>query len=263
MYSPTGKCNHKLKDFPENCQNPVLVQADNKIIACCISRYCWEYNTTTSIWSAIAPAPFPANRQPGVVYQQKVYIIDDERPQVFDPVSKTWSSWPSPPKKSGNAPSMVGWKDTIILLGGSSNRRGIQIFNVTEQTWTARDSSQVPMDLYWSSSITLLDGNVLVIGSDIASYSYSAAIYNPSSNSWKELEKTATNHRGTRVIQLERRIFAIGGVYSLIVEEFHLNGNTWKPVDSKLLIEHKGDHSLLALPARLFSHLPGGCQGVQ
>jgi hypothetical protein len=134
LYSPTGNCNHKLAAFPVIAYNPVLVYVDNMIIACSGGKYCWEYNVKKDNWSVIATAQFTHNFQPGVVYQDKVYVMDEASPQVFDPSSRTWSSWPSPPKEFGNVPWMVGWKDCIILLGGTSNLRGVQIFNVTQQT---------------------------------------------------------------------------------------------------------------------------------
>ncbi len=262
LYSPTGTCNHKLSDLPTYCDNPVLVYVDEMIIACSGGKSCWEYIVSQDSWSVIATAPFTHNYQPGVIYQQKVYVIDETSPQVFDPSSKAWSSWPSPPKKSGNAPWMVGWKDCIILLGGLSNLRGVQIFNITEQAWRVMDASHVPMDLWWSSSLTLSNGNVLIVGSEKSSSQNLTAFYNPKDNSWIELGKTTTNHHGTRLVQLGSRIFVLDGLYTDLVEEFEFETSTWKPLELKLNISRDGRHSLLALPANLFSHLRGGCQGV-
>ncbi len=263
LYSPTGQCNYKLEAFPIACQNPVLVYVNEMIITCTGGQSCWEYNVKEDIWSVIATAPFTPYYQPGVVYQEKVYVIDENNPQVLDTSSKTWSSWPLPPNKSGSDPWMVGWKDCIILLGGQSNLRGVQIFNVSEQAWAVMDSSQVPIDLWWSSSLTLSTGNVFIVGSIVGYYQNSAAFYNPTNNSWTELEKTTTNHYGTRLVQLGSKIFAIEGVSSDLTEEFELETRTWTSVDFKLQVPRGGYHSLLALPARLFSHLPGGCQGVE
>ncbi len=263
LYSPTGTCNHKLAVFPSISTNPVLVYIDEMIIACSGGKSCWEYNITKDSWSVIATAPFSHNYQPGVVHQEKLYVMDESNPQVFDSSSKTWSSWPSPPKKSGNAPWMVGWMDSIILLGGGSNLRGVQIFNITQKTWTVMDSSQVPMDLWWSSSLTLSNGNVLIVGSEKSGSEYSTTFYNPKDNSWIELGKTATNHHGSRLVQFGSRIFAIDGTYTDLIEEFLVETNTWKPVDVKLQVSRNGYHSLLSIPANLFSHLQGGCQGVE
>jgi hypothetical protein len=233
------------------------------IIACSGGQSCWEYSVKQDSWSVIATALFTHNFQPGVVYQEKVYIIDEASPQVFYPSSRTWSSWPSPPKKSGKAPWIVGWEDCIILLGGESNLRGVQIFNITEQTWTVMNSFQVPMDLGWSSSLTLANGKVFFVGTAVSGYHYSAAFYNPADNSWTELEKTVTNHYGTRLVQLGTRIFAIDGYETDLVEEFFLETITWQTANVELLVKRDGYHSVLALPARLFSHLPGGCQGIE
>jgi hypothetical protein len=263
LYSPNGNCNHKLGTFPISSRNPVLVYINEMIIACSGGTSCWNYNITKDSWSVIANAPFGFKNQPGVVYGKRVYVIDESNPQVFDPSSNTWSSWPAAPNKFGGAPWMVGWMDCIILLGGSSNLRGIQIFNITEQTWTVMDSSQVPMDLWWSSSLTLSNGNVFVVGSEKSGSHYSAAFYNPKDNSWVKLDASDTNHFGTRLVQLGSKIYAVDGHKTDVVEEFLLETNTWKPVSVKLINKHDGLHSLLALPAKLFSHLQGGCQGVE
>jgi hypothetical protein len=263
LYSPTGNCNHLLAAFPITCQNPVLVYVDRMIIACAGLQSCWEYNAKEDSWSEVATAPFTHNWQPGVVYQGKVYVMDEASPQVLNSSTMTWSSWPSPPNKSGNAPWMVGWEDCIILLGGESNLRGVQIFNITEQTWTVMNSSQVPMDMEWSSSLTLYNENVFIVGSDSAPSFHSAAFYNPADNSWLKLEEAFINHDGTRLVQLGSKIFAIDGYYSDLIEEFLLETSTWREIDNELLIKRNGQHSVLALPARLFSHLPGGCQGVE
>jgi N-acetylneuraminic acid mutarotase len=252
-----------LAEFPLISDNPILVFVDGMIIACAALQSCWEYNAKDDSWSEIAEAPFSPTYQTGaVVFQEKVYVIDESTPQVFDSSSKTWSSWPSPPNKSGYGPSMAGWKDCIILLGGDTNYDGIQIFNITEQTWTVMDSSQVSMILIWSSSLTLSNEKVLIVGSDSGPHYNSAAFYNPTDNSWLQLEESTTNHHGSRLAQLGSRIFAIDGSETDLVEEFLLETNTWQTVDVELLVKRDGHHTVLALPANLFSHLPGGCQGV-
>jgi hypothetical protein len=187
--------------------------------------------------------------------------MDEPSPKVLDPSSKTWSSWPSPPNKSGHAPSMVGWKDCIILLGGKNNLRGVQIFNITKQTWTALDSSQVPMDMSYSSTLTLSNGEVFIVGSDQDAYINSSAFYNPGEDSWVKLKETIRSRQGARLVLLGSKIFVVGGRYSGLVEEFLLKTNAWKPVDAKLIIS-RNYMSVIALPAKLFSHLQGGCQGV-
>jgi len=261
LYSPTGNCNHKLAAFPMSCFNNVLIYVDEMIISCCGGESCWEYSAKENNWSVIATAPFSHNNQPGVVYQEKVYVMDEPSPKVLDPSSKTWSSWPSPPNKSGHAPSMVGWKDCIILLGGKNNLRGVQIFNITKQTWTALDSSQVPMDMSYSSTLTLSNGEVFIVGSDQDAYINSSAFYNPGEDSWVKLKETIRSRQGARLVLLGSKIFVVGGRYSGLVEEFLLKTNAWKPVDAKLIIS-RNYMSVIALPAKLFSHLQGGCQGV-
>jgi hypothetical protein len=124
------------------------------------------------------------------------------------------------------------------------------------------DTSQLPMEIHWSSSLTLNNGNVFIVGSEQSGSHYSAAFYKPTDNSWVQLEDSVTSHQGTRLVQLGTQLFAIGGRANDLVEEYNLETNLWTPVDVELLVKRDGHHSVLALPARLFSHLPGGCHGV-
>ena len=76
VYSPNGKCNYRLAPLPSaKRRNPVLVYANNQIIACSGGVACWEYHPLGDIWTTISTAPFTHNYQPGVVYQDKVLPI--------------------------------------------------------------------------------------------------------------------------------------------------------------------------------------------
>jgi hypothetical protein len=46
-----------------------------------------------------------------------------------------------------------------------------------------------------------------------------------------------------------------------LVEEFVYSDKSWVAVEAELQVPRRV-HSSLAVPADLFAHLPGGCQGV-
>ncbi len=158
---------------------------------------------------------------------------------------------------------MVGWRDSIILFGGHTNKRGVQTFNITSQTWKVQKSSNVPMDIAWTSCLLVEQDLVLTVGADSSGFYYSAAKYNARADTWKKLADSGVNHRGTRLVKLGGRVFAIDGRSVDIVEEFKMVDNTWTNIETKLINSYNGHHSALALPSWLFAHLPGGCKGVK
>ena len=260
LYSPEGKCNFKLAKTPISHLNPVLVFTNNRIIACGGKTSCWEYNIQQDVWFKLVEANFQAEQQPGVVLKDKLYVIDQSNVHVLDLISNTWSMGPKPPKYFGSLSWIVGWKDSIILLGGQETK-GVQIFNVTSQTWTVKNSTNVPMDMQWSSSLLIGPDEILIAGSWLSS-PHSAAKYYPQTDSWLKLPDSQVSHQGSRLVQLGHRIFVIDGRDTDTVEEFFATNNTWSLIGVRLIQQFDGHHSVVALPSSLFAHLPGGCHGV-
>ena len=225
---------------------------------------CFIYNIGFDNWSVYSSATYVHYDQPGEVYENKIYIVDDSRPEVFDPAEEIWSSWPAAPNKSGLGPCLLTVNATFYLFGGATNTRGVQSFNHSSQNWTVLDSRFVPMDIYLSGCLALPNEEVLIVGSESASYKFSA-LYNARSNTWTPVADTLTvSKNGISLVALGSRIFAIGGSNTVnVTEEFHYDNNTWSPIETKLLTLHGGHHGVIALPAKMFEHLPGGCVGVQ
>ena len=63
---------------------------------------------------------------PGIVYDNKIYIADLANPEIFDPLLNSWSTWPPAPVDVFSYPTMIPWEDSILYIGGYSNRQGIQ-----------------------------------------------------------------------------------------------------------------------------------------
>ena len=262
LYSPEGQCNYKLARTPIQQYNPVLVYANNRIIACSRGTSCWEYNVIEDLWLNFAAAPFLAEQQPGQSLNNHLYVTDMSNTHVMDLVSNTWSQLPGPPIFPGNAPVLVGWRDSFILLGGGIYPRLVQTFNVTSQSWAVTNSTDSPIEMFWSSSVLIGPDEVLIVGSWSSGFFHSAAKYYPITNSWVRLEDSQVNHCGSRLVKLGSRIFAIDGYETDTVEEFFATNNTWTLIGIKLINSYQGHHSVVALPSALFAHLPGGCKGV-
>ncbi len=68
------------------------------------------------------------NRLPGVLYQGKIYMLNDgSGNEVMDIDSKTWSAFP--PKKSDNGAGSCAfiWKQSLIVVGGYNNPTVVQV----------------------------------------------------------------------------------------------------------------------------------------
>lgn len=204
------------------------------------------------------------NYEPAASYDNKLFIADDANPEVYDPVTSTWSSWPTTPKLLGEGPCMVTWHDYFLLIGGRDSDNGVQRFSHATQTWNIVESSSAPMIVDFSGCIVLPTDEILVVGAehpDIAGIA--VALYNVTANSWTKLEDSQWNHHGVSLVQLGQRVFALGSRDQNVVEEFHYNNNTWTTLDNSLIVHRTGHQDVLSLPADLFQHLPGGCVGVQ
>jgi hypothetical protein len=268
LYSPEGNCQHNLAPIPVSgleSHEPILAYIDDKILACAgfePNKNCYLYHPNNDSWSIYSVSTFTHESQPGEIYNDKIYIKDVSNPEVFDPVSYSWSSWPAPLNGTGEGSCLVAWKDTFILLGGSSSPRGLQSFNHTSNTWQILDSSLVPMDIVYSGCILLPTDDILIVGSDIVSDHSSVALYKVRENTWETLPDTSISIHGTSLVMLGTRVFAIDCDAKNVIEEFHYNNNTWSSVEAKLIVS-RFHHGTIALPAELFQHLPGGCVGVQ
>lgn len=246
---------------PIETGNAVLVFSNNRIIAC-NEDGCWEYNPHNNVWVKLVKASFENLNQPGVVLDNKLYIVSHYRVKILDLMTNYWSTGPKPPIIFGPGPSIVGWKDLVIVLGGSYSDMVVQVFNVTSQTWIIQSSDNVTMKMDWSSSLLIGENEILIVGSDKSSFHHSAAIYNPETNSWTSLPDSKVNHKGSRLVKLGSRIFAIDGRDTDTVEEFFATNATWSLIGLKPINKYDGYHSIVAVPASLFTHLPRGCKGV-
>ena len=142
VYSPSGQCSYQLADLPVPAQEGILVLLFNQIYHCfgyfqnstiVKNQDCYKYIVSTDDWVKVTTSSFVQFRNPGIVYQNKLYMLNDEAGQseVYDPESNMWSSWDSPTTPIGFAPCVVQWKDSFIVMGGSANPVSVQMYNFT------------------------------------------------------------------------------------------------------------------------------------
>jgi len=271
VYSPDGNCQFVLSPVPISRKDffmPTLANIDDIIIACPSftpdTQYCWQYSATENNWTAITSLQYYHYEDSGVVHNGKIFIIDDSNPEVYDLRNNSWSTWTKPAQVTGKGPCLISWKDSILAIGGQENTLGVQSFNSTLNAWSVLDEGSSPFQLYVPSCTLLPTEKVLVVGS--LTNKYSVALYDINTNSWEHLQDTKYNRLGAAFFNLNGRIFLIGGGHPStiidVVEEFHYESNTWTEVEASP-INQQMFSSALALPAEIFAHLPGGCEGIE
>ena len=188
-------------------------------------------------------------------------ILDDVTPKIFDPATRNWTTWSLAPQSSIYS-CLIALDGYFLRFGGIEGIRDIYKYNVTSDTWTFINSN-VTMDFYSSGCTLLPSGNVILVGSFTASYLYSYVVYNVSGNSWGQIINGQTQRYSAVVLMLGTRVFSVYGGQVNVVEEFHWSNNTIEIKSSALLNGRVQPPGAIAVPAKLFANMRGGCLGVQ
>ena len=192
----------------------------------------------------------------------KIYLAHDTNPEIFDPMTSEWSSWPRSHVVHGGFGCLLSWRDSLIFLGGYNARKVVEIFDVSSQTWKILDSS-APIGISYSACVVLPDDEILVAEPYDRFSQKQSFIYNVTATKWRQGGDPNFSKFGSSLVVLGSRVFAVGGFYSEeVVEEFHLSSEIWTVVDTPPVVP-RIYHSMISVPAELFSHLPGGCEGVE
>ena len=220
---------------------------------------CFLYDIKANNWSSI---PSILTREHfnfrGSTYQEKIYLADNLHPEVIDPASNSVLSWPVVPIP-GEYGCMVTWNDSFIYLGGQPNFNVVLRYSHVTKNWTTLSTS-TPMQIGQSSCVVLPNQNILVAGSALSPDYKTYAVYNVSSNSWPKTTTGFDVHYQSTSVVLSNRVFTIPT--SNVVEEYNYNNNTVTVQPFRLATTRTNMPSAIALPAKMFSHLPGGCKGV-
>jgi len=176
---------------------------------------------------------------------------------VFDPEALEWSQWPLPTAHGSGYGCLVSWRDSLILFA----QNGSEKFNVASQTWIPTDTS-MPFDFYGGGCAVLPNEEILLVGSCKGGSDFASYVYNVLQDTWTRAGDSSFGKCSTAVVKLGRRVFAIGGKDEpRVVEEFLFESKSWIPIEIPVLLP-RTLHSAIPVPADLFSHLPGGCEGV-
>ena len=179
----------------------------------------------------------------------------------MDIKSNEWSLWPTPNASIADFGCLLSLQDSLILMGGSTTPLVVERFQVSSQEWTTLDTI-APIEIYGSGCAVLPNGEIMVLGSVIGADKQDAYIYNVENNDWRYAGPSLYDRTATALVVLGSRVFAVGGRGNdKIVEEYNFAADQWIILEAKTLVGRQ-DHAMISVPAELFSHLPGGCEGT-
>ena len=260
LYSPNGKCQHKLTpnipDVLSVSRLSVLGIINEKIVVCggSYNLFCYLYDVVNYHWSVYSTSQYSHSEMPGVFHNGKFYLSEDTHPEVFDPSTKTWSTWAISPESPSYA-CLVSWKDVILQIGGL----GMQIYQYdpSTNTWTNLNAPAPPNTLYYMSCLVLPNMNVLIAAPNMAK---TVTAYNVTSNTWVFNINTEQDVYYSSLLLLGARAFIVSYHSNLI--ECYYNNQSVSVIDNNFSTIHAYYPGVIAVPDAWFSYLPGGCIGV-
>ena len=249
--------------MPSVINRHILLLYKKQILSCggLTTTNCYIYFPLNNTWDLYAIGPSDNYYSSNAVYQGKFYLSKAENSiplaKVFDPANKAWtSSWPIPPDVSYLG-CLVQWEDSFIRFGGQSNLREILQYNITLKTWTSLNSSSFPMDVWRSGCATLPNKKIFIMGNIYNGKNY--AVYDVVTNSWPIFSQATIGQFDASVLVLSNRVFVLTGGLQSIIQEYDYLNDTFLNLPITLKTFRMSYPGILAVPAKLFSHLPGGC----
>jgi hypothetical protein len=193
-------------------------------------------------------------------------------PEIYDPATDTWSTVALQKLDRPVDPTATLLKDgRVLVVGGQymwnspdeATERS-EVYNVTSNTWSDVTPDARFAARQYQSATLLGNGFVLVAGGSVDLQPVgTAALYNPSSNSWIELPNMSANRcgQGAQLLSSGRVLLVASGCWnkeSSGVDEFDPASNRWYPVAS--LASPRGSVVTVGLPDGTVLAL-GGTQG--
>ena len=264
LYSPSGKCQLTLNSpatSAKGIQYVTLALLDKQILACGGNgnKNCILFDVATSSWSIYSSGFATHDYNRGVVHRGKIYLFDDIQPEVFDPLTKTWSFIHAPPK-SVSCACFVSWNDVILSFGGFYSKQGAFKFDPETNLWTNLNLALPPMLICNSGCVVLPNNNILIAGSRELNYNY--GVYNVTSNTWISAEISPSILVNSIPIVMGKRVFIMPSQYEPKVMEYVVSNQTFVPAAANFVIDRIDFYAAISVPAIWFSNWQGGCIGV-
>jgi len=164
--------------------------------------------------------------------------------EIYDPASDTWSEVASLRHARQNHASVLMQDGRILVIGGYTGdvTASCEIYDPVTNTVGFSDSNHVGVaslnvPRHEPQAALLNNGEVIVIGGRGHDYLRSTEIYNPTTNSWREVgDMNQPRTIGSLIVFKDGTVLTTGGRKSsnLIApgaEVFDLNSETWKEIE--------------------------------
>jgi len=213
IYSPGNVCNYALASLPIPLVEPVFVLLINQIYICSgfnsgtntYNQICWKYDISTNAWITMASSKFIQPTNVGIVYNNKLHMLNDEigKSEVYDPVTNSWNSWNTKSLHTiGSYACHVQWKDAAIIFGGTLSSTIVQIYNFTTNLWKDLQPMTNPHAGFGCTIIPQNQNHILVLGANYLGDTTRADIYDIATNTWKRAASSNNHHNGVQLIAL-------------------------------------------------------------
>jgi hypothetical protein len=267
VYSPDGQCQYTLPPLPPS---PVgiayltLALFGDQILACGGNGNvnCYSYDAGADRWSVFSTGNVAHVEKRGLGHQGKIYLSDNSQTEVFNPSTKTWSTWSLPPYSSYCA-CFVSWNDVILRFGGIESNNKVYSYNPSSNTWTDLNPPNPPMLSCFSGCVVMPDQNVLLAGSTTTTADYQKfLVYNVTSNTWPQYAMADVNIYFSTPLVLGSRVFTIPHPSYSTVVEYDFQNNSVSDSAIPISLVRPLFAGAIAVPATWFSNLPGDCIGI-
>ncbi len=208
------------------------------------------------VWEEKAPVSLGRDAKDGVeVIGEKLYFvggggyISSESKKItesYDPKTNAWTNLQSLPN-SLQTPASASLGGKLYAIGGNGVTH-LQIYDPIANTWTL-DSSLSDLSLSPNGSAITVQNKLYYIDGNESGFSR-MFVYDPNSDDWSQRSSMLQGRTGFKLVWFKKRIWAIGGWKSNIVESYDISTNTWRTETS--LPEIRGGHVAWVAQNKIF-----------
>lgn len=128
----------------------------------------YKYDTTTNVWTLLAPLPLSLNGHSAGAYNGKLYVMGGYNETAgnsgdvreYDPVNNTWTVIGTAPVNSSWVGGCV-YKNYIIMAIVQNGMIALQIFDLVTKKWTRNETG---ISQRWALEMVADDSGVYIMG---------------------------------------------------------------------------------------------------
>jgi N-acetylneuraminic acid mutarotase len=186
-----------------------------------------EYDPATDSWTIKSNMPTPRGAAVSGVVGGKIYVIsgrtgyetdDHQFPktdavEMYDPVADSWVKKASIPTARAHACGAV-LNGKIYVVGGELYEKGqvVEVYDPATDSWTRK--ADLPGGGRFAAGAAVVNGKIYVIGGSIIAGGAGTSTvfeYDSVSDAWNELSDLPVQRLEFRVIELNNKLYIIGG----------------------------------------------------